>query len=101
MVIQVSEDILDDVPASDPRWSNTNETGLGSSYSVQVLKQLEDKQKALSLFFKFLEETQIWNRLSAVTVNENILCTVHVLGKYFSIPFEFNTASKATYSAYF
>ncbi|GJQ78399.1 putative nuclear pore complex protein [Trypoxylus dichotomus] len=79
-VIQVCEDILNDVPASDPRWSNTSETGLGSSYSVQVLKQLEDKQKALTLFFKFLNETQLWERLSAVTVHENILCTVYVLG---------------------
>lgn len=81
VVIQVCEDILDDVPASDPRWSNTNEMGLGSSYSVQVLKQLEDKQKALSIFFKFLNETQLWNRLSAVSRYENVLCTVHVLGK--------------------
>ncbi|KRT80936.1 hypothetical protein AMK59_5243, partial [Oryctes borbonicus] len=79
-VIQVCEDILDDVPASDPRWADTGETGLGSSYSVQVLKQLEDKQKALSLFFKFLNEMQLWHRLSVVTQYDNILCTVHVLG---------------------
>lgn len=80
--MQVCQDILDDVPASDPRWSTTSETGLGSSYSVQVLKQLEDKRKALTLFFKFLNETQLARRLSAVTVNENILCTIHVLGNF-------------------
>ncbi|XP_025830293.1 nuclear pore complex protein Nup133 [Agrilus planipennis] len=80
-VITVCEDLLDDIPAGDPRWSGENQAGLGSSYSMQILNQLEDKQKAYGLFIKFLRETNLWNKLAAVKKRDTIMATTHVLGE--------------------
>ncbi|KAK9884080.1 hypothetical protein WA026_005018 [Henosepilachna vigintioctopunctata] len=74
-------DIINDIPACDPRWSNGVNVGIGSSYSMQILSQLEDKHKALNLFFKFLRDTNLWNRLAAITIREIPSATVYVLAE--------------------
>lgn len=53
VVVNTCNDLLDDIPAGDPRWNKDSPYGIGSSYSMQVLYQLEDKQKAISLFVSF------------------------------------------------
>ncbi|RZC40660.1 nuclear pore complex protein Nup133 [Asbolus verrucosus] len=81
VVIMMCRDLLDDTPAGDPRWSKETPLGLGSSYSMQVLHQLEDKQKAHSLFVKFLKESGLWGQLAASTVRNSTMATVYVLGE--------------------
>lgn len=81
VVIKTCEDLLDDIPSGDPRWvENDRQIGLGSSYSMQILHQLQDKQKAQSLFYNFLRGTELWNRLSAYTLRDTPMATVYVLG---------------------
>lgn len=46
-----------------------------------MLHQLEDKQKALSLFIKFLKESGLWHKLSGCLVRDYPLATVYVIGK--------------------
>ncbi|XP_023018139.1 nuclear pore complex protein Nup133 [Leptinotarsa decemlineata] len=75
------KDLLDDIPAGDPRWNKVATVGLGSSYSMQVLHQLEDKQKAFSLYLRFLKESGLWNRLSACIIRECPMPTVQALGE--------------------
>ncbi|KAJ8925587.1 hypothetical protein NQ315_009427 [Exocentrus adspersus] len=81
VVVTMCKDLLDDIPAGDPRWNKNSPVGIGSSYSMQVLHQLEDKQKALSLYLKFLKDSGLWNRLAACTVRDMPIATVHILGE--------------------
>lgn len=80
-VIQVCEELLDDIPAGDPRWTDNDSVGIGSSYSMQILQQLEDKQRALNIYIKFLKENELWQRFGAVTVRDNVIYTSHMIGK--------------------
>jgi nuclear pore complex protein Nup133 len=81
IVVMMCKDLMDDVPASDPRWNKETPVGLGSSYSMQVVHQLEDKQKIHSLFVKFLKESGLWTRLAASTIRTNTMATVYVLAE--------------------
>lgn len=82
VVVKTCEALLDDMPARDPRWEvQEDQIALGSSYSMQVIHQLEDKQKALNLYIGFLHETDLWNRLCACTYRDTPLATVYILGK--------------------
>lgn len=65
VVTKVALDIINDIPSGDPRWApiRSSEITLGSSSSLQILNQLEDKQRALEWFFSFLKEVKIWERV--------------------------------------
>ncbi|XP_044746474.1 nuclear pore complex protein Nup133 [Coccinella septempunctata] len=82
VVISLCRDIINDKPACDPRWTNDVNPGIGSSYSMQISTQLQDKHKALNLFCKFLRETNLWNRLGAHTYRDGTLATVYILGEF-------------------
>lgn len=83
VVVKTCEDLLDDIPSGDPRWTdNDKQVGLGSSYSMQIIHQLQDKQKAQNLFYNFLREMDLWNRLAAYTIRDTPTATVRVLGGY-------------------
>ncbi|XP_018569025.1 nuclear pore complex protein Nup133 [Anoplophora glabripennis] len=81
VVVIMCKDLLDDIPAGDPRWNKDVPAGIGSSYSMQVLHQLEDKQKALSLYLKFLKDSGLWDRLMASTIRDTPTATVQILGE--------------------
>ena len=67
----MSTDLVDDFPASDPRWLETlpaaeataAATGVGSTMSLLILHQLEDKQTALEVYINFLKEVGLWQRV--------------------------------------
>jgi nuclear pore complex protein Nup133 len=57
IVVELSQKIIDDYPASDPRWTDSVPAGHESTFttvSLLVLHQLEDKVKAHDLFLTFL-----------------------------------------------
>ena len=57
LVFELSLKIIDDYPASDPRWTDSVPAGHESTFatvSLLVLHQLEDKVKAHDLFLTFL-----------------------------------------------
>lgn len=74
-VTKVALDIINDIPSGDPRWVpiRSSEINLGSSMSLQILNQLEDKQRALEWFFSFLKETKIWERVILLIFTLKIL----------------------------
>lgn len=56
-VVELSQKIIDDYPASDPRWTDSVPAGHESTFttvSLLVLHQLEDKVKAHDLYQTFL-----------------------------------------------
>ncbi|KAM8952541.1 nuclear pore complex protein Nup133 [Pelodytes ibericus] len=69
-VTQISVDLIDDYPASDPRWAESvpEEAAGFSNTSLILLHQLEDKMKAHSFFLDFLHEVGLFNRLSTCQV---------------------------------
>ncbi|KAF5280860.1 hypothetical protein FQR65_LT03009 [Abscondita terminalis] len=81
-IVSICEELLNDTPAGDPRWSHKTQVGIGSSYAMQVLHQLQDKQKALHLFIRFLHDLNLWNYLGAVTTRDTNIATVYVLGEF-------------------
>ncbi|CAH1978388.1 unnamed protein product [Acanthoscelides obtectus] len=83
ITIEMTTDILNDIPVSDPRWTKDSPSnpGIGSSYSMQVMLQLEDKQKAFWFFVRFLKDSGLWNRLSAVAIRGTVMATTSIIGE--------------------
>jgi len=82
MVIELSQKIIDDYPASDPRWTDSVPAGHESTFttvSLLVLHQLEDKVKAHDLFLTFLRNMSLWNELTAVSERRGSKSTVFTL----------------------
>ncbi|CAB3374512.1 Hypothetical predicted protein [Cloeon dipterum] len=76
VIVRVSKDIINDMPASDPRWSETSSGAqFGTSSSLQVQQQLQGKQQTLELYINFLKSVNIWNKLSAVTARGIVIAT--------------------------
>ncbi|XP_025973050.1 nuclear pore complex protein Nup133 isoform X1 [Dromaius novaehollandiae] len=73
-VTQISVDLMDDYPASDPRWAESvpegkDEEAAGfSNTSLILLHQLEDKTKAHSFFIDFLHQVGVFERLGSFPV---------------------------------
>ena len=71
LVVGLSRDLIDDFPASDPRWveslPQSGSAGYGSSNSLLVLHQLEDKLACHQYFISFLKSVGLWSRLAGVT----------------------------------
>ncbi|RMC12718.1 hypothetical protein DUI87_10243 [Hirundo rustica rustica] len=66
-VTQISVDLMDDYPASDPRWAESvpEEAAGFSNTSLILLHQLEDKTKAHSFFIEFLHQVGVFERLGS------------------------------------
>jgi len=78
-VVEVSRNIIDNFPASDPRWRKFNElpndqisTQAGS---LILANQLEDKQSAMETFLTFLCKCGIWDCLSEYKIDGEVVKT--------------------------
>uniref|UniRef100_A0AAQ5XLK5 Nuclear pore complex protein Nup133 n=1 Tax=Amphiprion ocellaris TaxID=80972 RepID=A0AAQ5XLK5_AMPOC len=77
MVTQINLDLVDDYPASDPRWAESvpDESAGFPLTSLIILHQLEDKMKAHGCFMDFLLQVGLLDRLSQVTVRSSPMAT--------------------------
>lgn len=77
IVTQINLDLVDDYPASDPRWAESvpEECAGFPLTSLIILHQLEDKMKAHSCFMDFLLQVGLLDRLSQVTVRSSPMAT--------------------------
>ncbi|XP_047505171.1 nuclear pore complex protein Nup133 [Pieris napi] len=76
-VIAVASEMLDDVPAGDPRWrilTGSSRVSLGSSGALQASGQLRDKHRALTLYIDFLHAAGLWHRLGYVSKESGCGC---------------------------
>ncbi|XP_068087938.1 nuclear pore complex protein Nup133 [Hyperolius riggenbachi] len=83
-VSQISTDLVDDYPASDPRWAESvpDEAACSSNTSLILLHQLEDKMKAHSFFLDFLHQVGLFDLLSTcqtrgITMATRLLLSEH------------------------
>ncbi|KAM5143811.1 nuclear pore complex protein Nup133 [Callospermophilus lateralis] len=80
-VTQISVDVVDDYPASDPRWAESvpeEAPGL-SNTSLIILHQLEDKMKAHGLLVDFLHQVGLFGRLHTSPVRGTPMATRRLL----------------------
>ncbi|KAJ6664649.1 hypothetical protein lerEdw1_006222 [Lerista edwardsae] len=69
-VTQISVNLVDDYPTSDPRWAESvpEEAANFASSSLILLRQLENKAKAHSLFVDFLRQVGLLGHLGSFPV---------------------------------
>ncbi|XP_027034885.2 nuclear pore complex protein Nup133 [Tachysurus fulvidraco] len=77
LVTQIDLDLVDDYPASDPRWAESvpDENAGFPLTSLILLHQLEDKMKAHHCFMDFLLQTGLLDRLTSTTVRSSPMAT--------------------------
>ncbi|XP_032372217.1 nuclear pore complex protein Nup133 [Etheostoma spectabile] len=78
LVTRINLDLVDDYPASDPRWAESVPDESGSGFpltSLIILHQLEDKMKAHGCFMDFLLQVGLLDRLGRVTVRSSPMAT--------------------------
>ncbi|XP_053154433.1 nuclear pore complex protein Nup133 isoform X2 [Hemicordylus capensis] len=70
IVTQISVNLVDDYPTSDPRWAESvpEEAASFTNSSLILLRQLDSKTKAHSLFIEFLHKVGLFGRLSSFPV---------------------------------
>ena len=86
LVVGLSKDLIDDFPASDPRWveslAQAGSAGVGASSSLLVLHQLEDKLACHQFYLGFLKSVGLWARLSGVTDRGQAVSTAVKLAEH-------------------
>ncbi|XP_063058946.1 nuclear pore complex protein Nup133 [Engraulis encrasicolus] len=77
VVAQISCDLVDDFPASDPRWAESvpDERAGFPLTSLILLHQLEDKMKAHGCLIDFLNQMGLLERLSSTDVRGSPMAT--------------------------
>uniref|UniRef100_A0A6Q2XRS8 Nuclear pore complex protein Nup133 n=1 Tax=Esox lucius TaxID=8010 RepID=A0A6Q2XRS8_ESOLU len=77
VVARINLDLLDDYPASDPRWAESvpDESAGFPLTSLIILHQLEDKMKAHGCFMEFLLQVGLLDRLGQTTVRSSPMAT--------------------------
>ncbi|KAK1327991.1 hypothetical protein QTO34_012413 [Cnephaeus nilssonii] len=80
-VAQISMDLVDDYPASDPRWAESvpEEAPGFSNTSLIILHQLEDKMKAHSFLVDFIHQVGLFGRLRTSRVRGAPMATRRLL----------------------
>ncbi|KAG8440947.1 hypothetical protein GDO86_006618 [Hymenochirus boettgeri] len=83
-VNQISVDLIDDYPASDPRWAESvpEEAAGFSNTSLILLHQLEDKMKAHSFFLDFLHQVGIFSRVRTCHTRDMLRATRLLLSEH-------------------
>uniref|UniRef100_A0A3P9LE41 Nuclear pore complex protein Nup133 n=1 Tax=Oryzias latipes TaxID=8090 RepID=A0A3P9LE41_ORYLA len=77
IVTQINLELVDDYPASDPRWAESvpDESAGFPLMSLIIVHQLEDKMKAHGCFMDFLLQVGLLDRLTQVTVRSTPMAT--------------------------
>lgn len=80
--MNICEEFLNDVSSGDPRWQKYGASGLGSSYSTQIMKQITDKEKCQNLYLNFLKECNVWPKLSFNVIRDDLMATTYIFGEF-------------------
>uniref|UniRef100_A0A8C7TKE7 Nuclear pore complex protein Nup133 n=1 Tax=Oncorhynchus mykiss TaxID=8022 RepID=A0A8C7TKE7_ONCMY len=77
VVTRINLDLVDDYPASDPRWAESvpDESAGFPLTSLIILHQLEDKMKAHGCFMDFLLQVGLLDRLGQTAVRSSPMAT--------------------------
>jgi hypothetical protein len=70
LCVELSEKIIDDVPAHDPRWAENHALG-GKSFNSNliIIKQLNGKLKMHEYYISFLKAFNLWQNFTTTNYN--------------------------------
>lgn len=74
-VFKVGEALVNDIPFNDPRWLEVQDESTIRSSSMVILSHLEEKQEAIHLYLKFLQELGLWSRMKLINKYETQVYT--------------------------
>lgn len=71
--VELSEKLIDDLPAHDPRWAELNTTKSSKSMNTNLIisNQLKGKQRLHEYYITFLKKFSLWDRVSFFCLNLN------------------------------
>nr|XP_022333914.1 nuclear pore complex protein Nup133-like [Crassostrea virginica] len=78
-VVSLDRDLVDDYPASDPRWAESRQDSTSSTTSFIIINQLNDKLRAHEYVINFLRKMNLWGKLKQVTIRDGRMLTRHVM----------------------
>ncbi|XP_003215915.1 nuclear pore complex protein Nup133 isoform X1 [Anolis carolinensis] len=83
-VTQLSEELVDDYPTSDPRWAESvpEEAAGFTSSSIILLRQLDNKSQAHCLYIDFLRKMGLLGRLNVVQIRNAPMATRLLLSEH-------------------
>ena len=74
LCVELSEKLIDDMPAHDPRWAELNTTKSKSlNTNLIISNQLKGKIKLHEYYLTFLKKFQLWNK---VLIFYKITCNI-------------------------
>ncbi|XP_062580691.1 nuclear pore complex protein Nup133-like isoform X2 [Saccostrea cucullata] len=79
IVVSLDRDLVDDFPASDPRWAESRQDATSSTTSLIIINQLTDKLRAHEYVINFLKKMSLWEQLNLVTIRDTRMLTRHVM----------------------
>ncbi|CAC5366026.1 NUP133 [Mytilus coruscus] len=79
VVTSLSKDLIDDYPASDPRWAESRQDPSSRTTSLIILNQLNDKVKAHDYIINFLKKVGLWDKLKEVQSRDTKMLTRNAL----------------------
>lgn len=75
LCVELSERLIDDIPAHDPRWAELNKTGKSLNSNFIISKQLNGKIRMHEYYINFLKTFQLWQnvflRINLKLLNDN------------------------------
>ncbi|XP_043207892.1 nuclear pore complex protein Nup133-like, partial [Amphibalanus amphitrite] len=83
-VADLSADVINDYPASDPRWAEAmpHDATVSTTNSLILLNQLGDKREAHQLYLAFLRAVGLWDRLTGISREDSAVATTQVLREH-------------------
>lgn len=67
--LELSEKLIDDVPAHDPRWAEMNSKGKSLNTNLIITNQLKSKIRIHEYYITFLKKFYLWDKLSMINYN--------------------------------
>ena len=65
LCVELSEKLIDDMPAHDPRWAESNKTK-SMNTSLIISNQLKGKIRLHEYYLTFLKKFQLWDRVKFI-----------------------------------
>lgn len=63
LCVELSERLIDDIPAHDPRWAELNKTSKSLNSNFIISKQLNGKIRMHEYYINFLKTFQLWQNV--------------------------------------
>ena len=89
LCVELSEKLIDDMPAHDPRWAELNSSmsagsagGKSLSTNFIISNQIKSKQRLHEYYVSFLKKMGVWPRLGLVNYNGRDITSVRVLREH-------------------